>query len=504
MPWPTAKSNSDLRPTHERYSYSPAVAAKSTRLVQKRAAGQESASERLYRVGQERKLKREYRDRDAAARDGGERLDLDMFDYSLRAGLEREEAPREKRREEEVPDDAPFAPRINARSAELVKSSGRHGAETPAWEELHAKAAEWSEARRQAVEAAREAELEGLSFRPELNPKSLKLVDGKRDGYVEDRLVASWAEGLMLREEMAARAAEEEDSRLKAEAAALLELGAARRRKVADECREHDPRPAHERLYDGAAHTRAKLEAAAEEAEAVALDASVPSTKASRRSLSSLRSSLVAAGRPTSPPPAHRSPNGSPNGGPHGGPTDGAAGDSAHERLYRLGHEEQRASLARSREASHDFSSAAGERGASGGASVGKAGSFASPKMEAACVRLHEQAKAQQRRASMRAEAMRAEASATSPLLSTPGDRAVGTPADCRSSAGSASSRSKGSEARGRQMYEDAMSRMQQRCAGSSATGRAASRHRPETSQGAGPAPKPTPALPPTPAAGSN
>ena len=63
--------------------------------------------------------------------------------------------------------------------------------------------------------------MEDFTFEPTLTPKALRI---QRDGYVEDRLIAVWAESLLVREEEVTIRQEEEDAQLEMEGVAARQV----------------------------------------------------------------------------------------------------------------------------------------------------------------------------------------------------------------------------------------------------------------------------------------
>ena len=131
--------------------------------------------------------------------------------------------------------------------------------ERPVWERLHRMAETLSEAREQRQAMAEEAaaqQADRSKFRPHITPKSKKL---HREGLVEDRLIAGWADSLLALQERAHAEAQAQAERLAAEARAdLAPTSTSRARRLVDE--KFAGVPVHRRLYSEAANTRERLE----------------------------------------------------------------------------------------------------------------------------------------------------------------------------------------------------------------------------------------------------
>jgi hypothetical protein len=131
--------------------------------------------------------------------------------------------------------------------------------ERPVWERLHRMAETLSEAREQRQAMAEEVaaqQADRSKFHPHITPKSKKL---HREGFVEDRLIAGWADSLLALEERAHAEAQAQAERLAAEARAdLAPTSTSRARRLVDE--KLAGVPVHRRLYSEAANTRERLE----------------------------------------------------------------------------------------------------------------------------------------------------------------------------------------------------------------------------------------------------
>jgi hypothetical protein len=131
--------------------------------------------------------------------------------------------------------------------------------ERPVWDRLHRMAETLSEAREQRQAMAEEVaaqQADRSKFHPHITPKSKKL---HREGFVEDRLIAGWADSLLALEERAHAEAQAQAERLAAEARAdLAPTSTSRARRLVDE--KLAGVPVHRRLYSEAANTRERLE----------------------------------------------------------------------------------------------------------------------------------------------------------------------------------------------------------------------------------------------------
>ncbi|KAL1520052.1 hypothetical protein AB1Y20_023527 [Prymnesium parvum] len=325
-PWPTAPTHMDRRPSHARYSYSPQISPCAERLYKCHANSEARApaSERLYQHGMRRLSQQESR--------GAERIDRAAFDYPIVAGLEQDGIRGDKpifhrpavsaAREAIELQGATFAPQLDERTIKIV-SEAQMREKGQVFDNLYAKAQTKREDHQRMLEEKAQRELEGLTFEPSISSKSQQL---RRSGYVEDRLIAGWAEGLLLREELALRAIEAEEARVERESEgarqhdSTISLELRRKLKAA-----HAATPVHERLYRTAEEWRQKADA----------KSSAPPTPSDRWDGSalpdgsprlSLRSSRGRANS-TSPPPSR---------------AGAAPSPSLHDRLHQQGMEELR------------------------------------------------------------------------------------------------------------------------------------------------------------------
>ena len=376
MPWPTACTSSDLRPTHERYSYSPAINAKSDKLSSSREG---RICERLYEEAESRTNAR------VRMVDG---LDLHSFDYALRAGLEVEGKRGDKERSlgkaaksrtlnERMEKDGnyTFAPHVPPRRKGDGVCCGASTESEPAWERLYARAAE-DRRRNQSIVDAAEAEAEASlgPFAPELSARAKAL---QREGYVEDRLIDDWARRLA------------ESARLEAEAARQSETD---ERPRLEARRQSDGPSVHDRLYATAADTKRRIEARRQEIEGPDL---LERWDGSRLPAGDVRITKKASANATATPARSMIGTFLSGGSTErrgSGESDGG-GEAAHDRLHRRGSQLHLGRLNRDQ----DWEAVVAER------MHGKAGTPArSAQAEAieahACERLWEKAQDQQRR----------------------------------------------------------------------------------------------------------
>lgn len=215
----------DRRPTHERYSYAPSLSDRTAQLVRGRrgvASGADrSTYDRLYREGLASRARRD----GAASSRTLEALDLDRFDYAWNAGLEEAGSRADKvhayspssrchSAESRAHHASTFQPdrsrTANSRAARAVTrmGGGSSAASAPVWERLYELAARQQEEleRRAAAAADERLDAEGVTFAPQISAKSRDL---RRDGPIEHRLLAAWAEAMIEQEEAAARDADE-------------------------------------------------------------------------------------------------------------------------------------------------------------------------------------------------------------------------------------------------------------------------------------------------------
>ena len=278
-PWPTAPVGRDRRPTHERYSYSPSINEVSKKIGKR----QGNITERLYTQGS---AKKDHRARMMDA------LDLNSFDYALKAGLDEDGSRASKEyshkaisrtHEENLLQDEnyTFSPMLlesskkrNDAAAALgvktIPSEDLSGKNRIVWERLHGQAATHRTERQRLEEAAEnEAIVKAGSFAPELTQRAKEL---KREGFVEDRLIDAWARRLVAAEERAIMEREEEMERLREEAQSALQsvhgvenpnaAGSSVRKKVEEKRQiESDASgPLHERLHASAAEAKKRIE----------------------------------------------------------------------------------------------------------------------------------------------------------------------------------------------------------------------------------------------------
>lgn len=215
VPWPTAKTNCDRRPSHKRHSYAPELSRLSRSLTASRVLEGDVVSERLYRQGVARQ-------RDAAARTPT--LDTGQFDYESRAGIspahrtdwmshkKSTQAKRNTKEEFEL-SNATFTPDLSAKSCGPARD-----ASAPIWDRLHDLADQNKQSRVRKQLAKEEQDLENLTLTPELSKRAEVMM---RDGLVEDRLHADWMQTLEWRKEQAMRQEDDEAARIREKAASM-------------------------------------------------------------------------------------------------------------------------------------------------------------------------------------------------------------------------------------------------------------------------------------------
>ena len=316
-------------------------------------------------------------------------------------------------KEERELEAATFTPQLAERTRHIAATALPRAA-GQVFEDLYSKAAERREARAQLEEEKRQQEVEGYTFKPDIHPKSQQM---SRGGCVEDRLIAGWAESLLLREEEAARSFEDEERRIQLEAEALRRVGTtetlAWRRKMEE---GRDPsQPPHERLYSNAAEQRSRKEAVS------AQEATTPTRRwdGSLQGKGSPRVSLSSnSGRQT------------PRAAAAGAPAAEGA-EAIHERLYRKGAQDIQQKMQREE----------AERSIVQRRLAGFTGDPVASPSTAVCERLYVEAQAQRERM-----AKRAEEGAPRPSPGKPGVHTA-----------------EATAAAGNRMYTEAMARMQQR-----------------------------------------
>ena len=251
-PWPTAASGSarrDLRPTHDRFSYSPSLTNATRRISSGRAS--RPIVERLYDEGLQQH---------AARRRSLEALDLQSFDYAVRAGLEADGVRGAKEAERKAVShvhearmladgNCTFTPHILR--AEDETAAGLPAWDTavgPVWDRLHLMAADRREVRARTEQVAQMREVARTgTFTPEISSRAKALA---REGPVEDRLISDWAERLVAFEERMAEEREEE-----------LSKSAAQRRQATMTRAEAEARTA-QMHYEGSVHLKQRKELA--------------------------------------------------------------------------------------------------------------------------------------------------------------------------------------------------------------------------------------------------
>ena len=129
-------------------------------------------------------------------------------------------------------------------------------------EDLYSQAALRREVNEQLVAESKQREVEGLTFEPAICGRSKQMA---REGYVEDRLIAGWAESMLMREEQAARTFEEEEARIQLESDVHRQaVGTRASLALRQQLEAKDAStPVHDRLYSKAEEQRQKADARA-------------------------------------------------------------------------------------------------------------------------------------------------------------------------------------------------------------------------------------------------